>query len=151
MPTFRPSLRVSTCCPLHVGHLVWRLRPEPSHAPHGRENTMWPRADFIMPLPWHWPHRVSAVCIRPRPLQVRQCSWRVTVIARCPPRMASSKLRSSVWWRSAPRTGVPSWRRDSRWPITSAKRSPKVGADAPLTLTEKSKPSNPNVVSSTAA
>ena len=77
-------------------NLAWRFCPEPSQAPQGRENTMWPRADFMTPVPWHCPHRASAVCRRPRPLHVRQCSCRVTVIVRVPPRIASSKLKSSV-------------------------------------------------------
>ena len=63
-----------------------------AYGAHGFENTMCPLADFTAPVPWQCVQRLSLVCSRPAPWHVWQRSCRVTVIWRCPPRIASSKL-----------------------------------------------------------
>ena len=112
-----------------------------------REHHVAARRPAPCPLPWH----VRAAALgRVQPAQrrgtSRQCSCRVTVTRAADRRASPPRTSASiVWCRSAPRSGRAARRRAPRCCSTSANRSPKVGADAPLTLTEKSNPSNPNV------
>ncbi len=114
---------------------------------------MWPRADLIDAR-----CRGSAGsgsrrrCSTPVPPHVRQCSCRVTVerLLAAAHRLLEAERDRLVQIGAALRRAVVPAAHRAAW-STSANRSPKVGADAPLTLTEKSNPSNPNVAGSSAA
>ena len=72
---------------------------------HGFENTMCPRADRTMPVPWQCAQRASGVVQPPGAAARAAGSCRVTVTCRSPPRIASSNATVSAECRSAPRSG----------------------------------------------
>ena len=130
----RPDTRVSAC------------RPVPPQCGHGFENTMWPRADFTTPAPWQCRQRLSAACSRPVPRQARHVLLPRDRELRAGRR--ASRPRSDSVSAGADRRRARGRRcRDAR-AADAARRRTDRRRSAPTrrsTLTEKSKPSNPNV------
>ena len=107
-------------------------------------NTIWPRAQRTLPLPWHGAQRPSGVRTDPSPRQASHVSCRVTTICRSMPRIDSSNAIVTAPWMSAPGSAFPV-SGPAAGCSASAKSSVNVAACGPCAPAEKSNPVNSNV------